>query len=98
MDDLKRRDFQKDFCAPAIAGLSRKQALRVGIALDCAIAFGALEAQQGNESLKDSPQLEAAYWDKVMRLKGLGFIIHVSGCTALWGAFGHVSSIIPGVF
>lgn len=65
------RDFQKDFCAPAIAGLSRKEANRVGLALDCAIAFGILEYLDGNESLRDRTVIEAAYWDKVMRLKGL---------------------------
>lgn len=65
------RDFQRDFCAPAIAGLSKKDAIRVAIALDAAIAFGALEAQDGNESLKMGPELIATYWQKVMRLKKL---------------------------
>jgi hypothetical protein len=69
--DLKPRNFQEDFCRPAMAGLTKKQANRVGIALDCAIAFGILEYITGNESLQDRAQLEAAYWDKVMRLKGL---------------------------
>lgn len=65
------RNFQKDFVMPAIAGLSHKEANRIGLALDCAIAFGALEHASGNESLQNQQQLEAAYWDKVMRLKKL---------------------------
>ena len=71
MMDLKARDFQKDFCGPAIAGLKRKEAQRVGIALDAAIAFGVLEYLDGNSSLQDRQAIEAKYWDNVLRLKGL---------------------------
>lgn len=71
MPPLEPRNFQTDFCAPAIAGLSKRDATRVAIALDAAIAFGALEAHGGNESLRAGPELEAAYWQKVLRLKGL---------------------------
>ena len=71
MTDLKPRNFQLDFCIPAFTGLTKTQANRVGLALDCAVAFGVLEYLDGNGSLQDRAQLEAAYWDKVLRLKGL---------------------------
>lgn len=63
------RDFQKDFLTPALNGLDDGYRTQVSIALDCAIAFGALEAQTGNESLKLSDALENEYWNKVARLK-----------------------------
>lgn len=63
------RNFQQDFCIHAIKGLTPLQASRVGLALDCAIAFGALESSQGNESLKDGPELQAAYREKCKRLQ-----------------------------
>jgi len=41
--------------------------------LDCAIAFGALEAQTTNQSLKLSSELEMMYWDKVAQLQKLAY-------------------------
>lgn len=67
--ECKPRNFMLDFAALAIAPFRDLEAQRLGLALDCAVAFGALEAQTGNESLKLSPQLEQAYWEKVGRLK-----------------------------
>ncbi len=49
---MKERNFGEDFVRPAIAGLNKKAAQRVSVALDCAIAFGALEHAAGNESLE----------------------------------------------
>lgn len=63
------RNFQTDFLAPALKNLSPLTQKRIALALDCAIAFGALEAQQGNESLKVGPELERAYAEKVSRLQ-----------------------------
>jgi hypothetical protein len=63
------RDFQNDFLVHALKALSPQQQKRVGLALDCAIAFGALEAQQGNDSLKDGPELQKAYREKCARLQ-----------------------------
>lgn len=69
--DIRPRNFQVDFLAPALTGLGSQAASRVGMALDCAIVFGALEGQRGNESLKDNESLERGYWRKVEQLKGL---------------------------
>lgn len=68
---MKPRDFQTDFCLPAISGLSRRDAQRVGKALDAAIAFGALEHANDNESLQDIRAVEARYWTLIMELKKL---------------------------
>jgi hypothetical protein len=68
---VNSRDFQTDFCMPAIRGLSRKDAQRVAKALDVAIAFGALEHASDNESLQDLRAVEARYWSLVMELKKL---------------------------
>jgi hypothetical protein len=65
------RDFRTDFCLPAMSGLTAAQCVKIGLALDCAIAYGALEMLDGNESLLDPPALAAAYADKVARLKRL---------------------------
>jgi len=65
---IVRRDFQIDFCLPAIRGLRRKQSQRVAIALDAAIAFGVLEYLDGNESMKDRAAIESRYRDCVQRL------------------------------
>ena len=63
------RDFRTDFLAPAISGLSKSDMTRVALALDCAIAFGALEARDGNESLSGpADALQAEYLRKVARL------------------------------
>ncbi len=62
------RDFRIDFLVPAISGLSPSQASRVAIALDAAIAFGALEHADGNESLQDRLTVEAKYQNNVARL------------------------------
>jgi hypothetical protein len=64
------RDFQADFCLPAIKGLNRKEAARVGLALDCAIAFGVLEYAEGNTSLQDLRAVRELYAEKVARLNG----------------------------
>lgn len=63
------RNFQADFLMPALKGMSPLQQQRIALALDCAIAFGALEAQQGNESLQDNEALRAAYLEKTVRLQ-----------------------------
>ena len=68
---MTSRDFQIDFCLPAIKGLKRTDALRVGKSLDAAIAFGALEHANDNESLQDIRAVEARYWSLVMELKNL---------------------------
>lgn len=65
---MKARSFQVDFLKPALLGLKSHQAQRVAIALDAAIAFGALEHAQGNDSLQDLAAVEAKYWDNVGRL------------------------------
>lgn len=46
-----KKQNRTDFCAAAMKGLNRKEARRVGIALDCAIMFGIMEYMDGNESL-----------------------------------------------
>lgn len=65
------REFGRDFCGPAIKGLKPRDAKRVAKALDAAIAFGALEHAEGNESLQDTRQVQARYWTLVSELKGL---------------------------
>ncbi len=65
------RDFQKDFAAPAIRGLNPDAAKRVALALDIAIAFGALERAQGNKSLSNIDLIEQQYAEKVARLARL---------------------------
>jgi hypothetical protein len=64
------RDFATDFCIHAIKDLSPQQAARVGLALDCAILFGVLEARAGNESLQ-GPALDRLYLEKIARLQKL---------------------------
>lgn len=71
INDINKREFVADFCGPAIKGLKPRDAQRVAIALDAAIAFGALEYVEGNESLQNMQEVSAKYWDNVMRLKGL---------------------------
>lgn len=66
----KPRNFQADFLMPALLGLPKQHIQRVAIALDAAIAFGALEQAQGNGSLQDLAAVEAKYWDNVRRLAG----------------------------
>jgi hypothetical protein len=59
-----------DFCAPAIKGLNKKAAIKVGIALDVAILFGVLEYIEGNESLRLPPErLKEIYQEKLERLQ-----------------------------
>lgn len=65
---MSARDFRTDFLLPAISGLSRRHAARVAMALDAAIAFGALEHADGNESLQCRELVEAKYRDNVARL------------------------------
>ncbi len=69
--DINQRNFQTDFLAPALKGLSKREAIKMSIALDAAIAFGALEHASGNESLQDLTLVTTKYWDNVARLKGL---------------------------
>lgn len=70
MSTSRPRNFQLDFLAPALSGLSKQQAIRVGMALDAAICFGVLEHAQGNASLGDLAVVEAKYWNVVGRLAG----------------------------
>jgi hypothetical protein len=54
-------------------GLTVTQAQRVGVALDVAILYGALERLQGNASLSGSmKELQRAYDLKVQRLQSMG--------------------------
>jgi hypothetical protein len=58
------------FCGPAIKGLNKKAAIKVGIALDCAIMFGILEYISGNESLRlPKEELQKLYDEKIQRLQ-----------------------------
>jgi hypothetical protein len=70
---VRARDFKQDFLTPAMQwskASSPEQMCRIiAVALDCAIAYGALEGQTTNPSLKLSAQLEAMYWDKVSQLR-----------------------------
>lgn len=73
---LKPRSFQNDFLIPVLNGVEHvidplTLHTRIGLALDCAVAFGALEAQDGNESLQLSQTLEDAYWTKVQQLRDM---------------------------
>jgi hypothetical protein len=64
------RNFHADFLMPAIKDLNNPMlAQKIAIALDCAIAFGALERADGNPSLQDVDVLNAQYAEKVQRLK-----------------------------
>lgn len=59
-----------DFCMPAIQGLNKKAAIKVGIALDCAILFGVLEYASGNESLRlPIDQIQKMYEEKLEKLR-----------------------------
>jgi hypothetical protein len=64
-----KRNFETDFCLPAIEGLTRTQALRVGKALDAAVCFAILEFNDGNPSLKDIPAVETRYRQLIGELK-----------------------------
>jgi len=66
---IRTRNFQQDFLAPALNALGQQNREAIALALDCAIAFGALEGQTANSSLKLSWELESLYWDKVQRLQ-----------------------------
>jgi hypothetical protein len=68
--DRKPRNFHLDFMLPALEGLSKTNLRRIAIALDAAMAFGALECIDGNTFLTDRAAMEARYWRCVMRLKG----------------------------
>lgn len=65
---IMKRNFH-DFLVPALAGLDAPAAARVALALDCAIAFGALESHDDNASLKAGGELERVYAEKIARLK-----------------------------
>lgn len=66
-----KRDFAEDFLLPAVNHLPSADKTRIAIALDCAVAFGALELLDGNESLMDQAALEKKYAENVKRLKAL---------------------------
>ncbi len=81
--NARPRDFQRDFLVPCLE-LARRNGMSLStpetmisvsqvlpLALDCAIAFGALEGQTTNASLKLSNELESLYWDKVQRLHNM---------------------------
>lgn len=58
------------FARPAISGLNKKAAIKVGIALDCAIIFGILEYVSGNPSLRiPQEDLQKLYDEKIARLE-----------------------------
>lgn len=67
------RQFQTDFLGPAVEGLTPDQAVRVARAMDCAIAFGALESIEGHQFLgaASKEDLVVGYWFKVAQLQGL---------------------------
>ena len=64
------RDFRSDFVEPAVRGLDPMTAQKVGIALDCAIAFGCLAALDGEAGFThtDSAQVSLLYKENVRRL------------------------------
>lgn len=64
------RDFT-EFVSNAVRGLSNQDAARVAKALDCAIAFGALEYAEGNESLQDTGLVARVYEQKLSALKAM---------------------------
>lgn len=61
-----------DFLTPAIRGLSESQQRRIAVAMDCAIAFGAMQHADGNESLQDRAAVQAKYNDNLKKLRTLG--------------------------
>jgi|HubBroStandDraft_6_1064221.scaffolds.fasta_scaffold161259_2 hypothetical protein len=63
------RDFQRDFCEPAMVGLVPEEMLRVALALDAAIMFGVLEYVDGNPSFQDLEAVRKLYEAKVARLQ-----------------------------
>ena len=59
-----------DFCLPAMTGLNKKAAIKVGIALDAAIVFGILEYMNGNASLcLPKEELQRMYDAKITKLR-----------------------------
>lgn len=75
---LRPRNFGVDFLAPAqiwagnLGADSRVVNDLLPLVLDTAIAFGALEALTGNESLLDAAVVDRVYWEKVARIWNLG--------------------------
>lgn len=63
-------DWQ-NMCRMAIQGLNKKEARRVAKALDVAIAFGATQYADGNESLRDIESVRALMFRKYDELRGL---------------------------
>lgn len=74
------RDFINDFLNPAVAGLKPNDQRRVAVALDAAIAFGALECHDGNASLLDKGAVAAKYENNVALLQKL----HVRARMSFW--------------
>lgn len=62
------REFKTDFLEPALVGLNKQESMRVAIALDAAICFGALEHAEGNESMQDLEVIRRKYQENVERL------------------------------
>jgi hypothetical protein len=62
-------NFQDEFVKPALKGLPMEHIARIGLALDCAVMFGALEKMRGNVSLSDQRLVEERYKIKVAQLK-----------------------------
>lgn len=60
-----------EFTALAVQGLTPEQAERVGVALDCAVAFGALEFMDNNSSLQNYGVVREAFDQKLERLRGM---------------------------
>lgn len=63
------RNFAQDFVIRVIVGMDRDTGARVAVAMDCAIAYGALEYRDGNESLRALTDKD--YEDKIKRLKSM---------------------------
>jgi hypothetical protein len=63
------RNFQQDFVSPVLSLILPGSEIAVGLAMDCAIVFGALEAREKGDSFGSVAMLEQTYAAKVERLK-----------------------------
>lgn len=59
----------QDVCVPIMAGKDLADARRIGIALDAAIAFGAIEYANRNPSIQDLAAVKARYNELVEKLR-----------------------------